>query len=78
MNIYFYIYTYRWAGMCVLNGSQMHWTQEMEELFLTEGVKGPVLMYERQLAQLADMTVFICTYICIYYDTLCMYVCMYV
>ena len=24
-------------GMCVLNGSQMHWTKEMEELFLAEG-----------------------------------------
>lgn len=53
------IWMQRWAGMCVLNGSQMHWTQEMEELFLTEGVKGPVLMYERQLAQLADMTVLV-------------------
>jgi dynein heavy chain len=63
---HFYIHVFRWAGMCVLNGSQMHWTQEMEELFLTEGVKGPVLMYERQLAQLADMTVFIC--VCIFVD----------
>ena len=27
----------KWAGMCVLNGSQMHWTKEMEELFISDG-----------------------------------------
>ena len=49
----------KWAGMCVLNGSQMHWTREMEELFLAEGVQGPVTMFERQKAQLADMTILV-------------------
>jgi dynein heavy chain, axonemal len=49
----------KWAGMCVLNGSQMHWTREMEELFVTEGGKGPVTMLQRQFLQLADMTVLV-------------------
>ena len=49
----------KWAGMCVLNGSQMHWTTEMEDLFKAEGVKGPVSMYARQIAQLADMTILV-------------------
>ena len=47
------------AGMCVLNGSQMHWTTEMEELFEKEGSNGPKLMLERQVAQLADMTILV-------------------
>jgi dynein heavy chain len=49
----------KWAGMCVLNGSQMHWTTEMEQLFADEGGKGPGLMFDRQVAQLADMTVLV-------------------
>jgi dynein heavy chain len=49
----------KWAGMFVLNGSQLHWTKEMEELFLKHGSRGPVLMLERQMAQLADMTVLV-------------------
>eukprot|EP00598_Pedospumella_elongata_P003979 CAMPEP_0184982556 /NCGR_PEP_ID=MMETSP1098-20130426/12015_1 /TAXON_ID=89044 /ORGANISM="Spumella elongata, Strain CCAP 955/1" /LENGTH=92 /DNA_ID=CAMNT_0027506275 /DNA_START=1 /DNA_END=275 /DNA_ORIENTATION=+ len=43
----------KWAGMCVLNGSQMHWTNEMEQLFLQQGVRGPVTMLQQQVAQLA-------------------------
>ncbi|CAM9108221.1 unnamed protein product, partial [Ectocarpus fasciculatus] len=49
----------KWAGMCVLNGSQLHWTKEMEELFLKHGSRGPALMLERQMAQLADMTILV-------------------
>lgn len=49
----------KWAGMCVLNGSQMHWTREMEELFLSQGSKGPALMFQRQVSQLADMTILV-------------------
>ena len=49
----------KWAGMCVLNGSQKHWTSEMEELFLAQGVKGPVTFFARQVAQLADMTILV-------------------
>ena len=42
--------------MVVLNGSQTHWTNEMEVLFVSEGAMGPLTMFERQVAQLADMT----------------------
>ena len=49
----------KWAGMCVLNGSQMHWTAEMEDLFIKEGSKGPQIFYDRQIAQLADMTILV-------------------
>lgn len=49
----------KWPGMCVLNGSQMYWTTEMEEFFATDGANGPMKMYERQVAQLADMTVLV-------------------
>ena len=48
-----------WAGMFVLNGSQMHWTKEMEELFINEKGNGPKIMYENQIAQLADMTILV-------------------
>lgn len=53
------IWMQKWAGMCVLNGSQMHWTKEMEELFIQQGSKGPVTMFDRQVAQLADMTILV-------------------
>ena len=46
-------------GMCVLNGSQMYWTTEMEDLFTNEGGKGPQMMFDNQLAQLADMTILV-------------------
>lgn len=46
-------------GMCVLNGSQMHWTVEMEELFISKGSEGPPIMFQRQVSQLADMTVLV-------------------
>ena len=49
----------KWPSMCVLNGSQMHWTSEMENLFANEGVKGPQIMYDQQVAQLADMTILV-------------------
>jgi dynein heavy chain len=49
----------KWPSMCVLNGSQMHWTSEMETLFLNEGINGPKIMYANQVAQLADMTVLV-------------------
>jgi dynein heavy chain len=49
----------KWAGMCVLNGSQMHWTKEMEDLFVSQGKKGPETMFQRQVSQLADMTVLV-------------------
>lgn len=49
----------KWPSMCVLNGSQMHWTTEMENLFVNEGIQGPVTMYNNQVAQLADMTILV-------------------
>ena len=49
----------KWAGMAVLNGSQMHWTKEMEDLLVSDGFRGPGIMYERQVAQLADMTILV-------------------
>ncbi|EQC40888.1 hypothetical protein SDRG_01953 [Saprolegnia diclina VS20] len=45
----------KWPGMCVLNGSQFHWTREMEENMAADGANGVQKMMERQLAQLADM-----------------------
>jgi dynein heavy chain len=49
----------KYPGMCVLNGSQLHWTTEMEELFASDGIKGPVIFLERQILQLVDMTVLV-------------------
>ena len=37
----------------------MHWTRETEEYFQAQGSGGPVLMYDRQISQLADMTVLV-------------------
>ncbi|TYZ61500.1 hypothetical protein PybrP1_006824 [[Pythium] brassicae (nom. inval.)] len=45
----------KWPGMCVLNGSQFHWTREMEEHMAASGSAGVKTMMDRQLAQLADM-----------------------
>ncbi|GLD91881.1 hypothetical protein PINS_up000414 [Pythium insidiosum] len=45
----------KWPGMCVLNGSQMHWTREMEEAMDRDGREGVQHMMTRQLGQLADM-----------------------
>ncbi|KAG7391800.1 Dynein heavy chain 1, axonemal [Phytophthora pseudosyringae] len=45
----------KWPGMCVLNGSQMHWTREMEEAMDADGNEGVQKMMARQLGQLADM-----------------------
>jgi dynein heavy chain len=44
----------KWPGMCVLNGSQFHWTKETEEFFETKGKRGPKLALERQLGQARD------------------------
>ncbi|TYZ63897.1 hypothetical protein PybrP1_001177 [[Pythium] brassicae (nom. inval.)] len=49
------IWIQKWPGMCVLNGSQMHWTREMEAAMDTEGQAGVGKMMARQLGQLADM-----------------------
>jgi dynein heavy chain len=49
----------KWAGMCVLNGSQMHWTTEMEAYFLEHGENAPQIMLDQQIAQLSDMTILV-------------------
>ncbi|DAZ96773.1 TPA: hypothetical protein N0F65_005771 [Lagenidium giganteum] len=49
------VWIQKWPGMCVLNGSQMHWTREMEEAMDKEGLEGVKGMMARQLGQLADM-----------------------
>jgi dynein heavy chain len=49
----------KWPGMCVLNGSQFHWTTEMEQWFIKEGSKGPKFMYDAQVAQLQEMTILV-------------------
>ena len=49
----------KWPGMCVLNGSQMHWTREMEDLFVKEKSQGPRTFLDQQVKQLADMTVLV-------------------
>lgn len=49
----------KWPSMCVINGSQAHWTSEMETLFAKEGEKGPKIMLSNQIAQLADMTILV-------------------
>uniref|UniRef100_K3W7Q8 Uncharacterized protein n=1 Tax=Globisporangium ultimum (strain ATCC 200006 / CBS 805.95 / DAOM BR144) TaxID=431595 RepID=K3W7Q8_GLOUD len=49
------VWIQKWPGMCVLNGSQMHWTREMEEAMDNDGKDGVENMMARQLGQLADM-----------------------
>eukprot|EP00947_MAST-08B_sp_MAST-8B-sp1_P002409 g2409.t1 len=49
----------KWPGMCVLNGSQYHWTKEMEELINEHGFHGVELSLERQLEQLKEMVVLV-------------------
>ena len=49
----------RWAAQCVLNGSQFHWTREVEQA-MAEGGNGGVWAYYEQLCQqLADMVILI-------------------
>ena len=49
----------RWPGMCVLNGSQYHWTKEMEELMAEKGAGGVKESLERQLGQLQEMVILV-------------------
>jgi dynein heavy chain len=45
----------KWPGMCVLNGSQLWWTEEMEAGMNTGGNAGIKGELERQMLQLGDM-----------------------
>jgi dynein heavy chain len=48
-----------WAGMFVLNGSQVHWTREIEKGLNTGGLEGLKKELEKQKHQLADMVVLV-------------------
>lgn len=53
------IWMQKWAGQCVLNGSQAHWTREVEEALKAKGNEG-AWEYHRQLVrQLEDMVILI-------------------
>eukprot|EP01029_Cantina_marsupialis_P009143 TRINITY_DN2137_c0_g4_i1.p1 TRINITY_DN2137_c0_g4~~TRINITY_DN2137_c0_g4_i1.p1 ORF type:complete len:4119 (-),score=1448.16 TRINITY_DN2137_c0_g4_i1:93-12449(-) len=45
----------RWPGQCVLSGSQLHWTREIEAKLRAKGHDGLIECLDMQLAQLQDM-----------------------
>jgi dynein heavy chain len=49
----------KWAAQCVLNGSQLHWTREVEEHLKANGNKGAYDYYEILKKQLEDMVLLI-------------------
>ena len=49
----------RWAAQCVLNGSQTHWTREVEEFLKAKGNDGAYAYFEQLKRQLADMVLLI-------------------
>jgi dynein heavy chain len=49
----------KWAAQCVLNGSQTHWTREVEEHLKTNGNKGAWDYYNQLVRQLEDMVLLI-------------------
>ena len=49
----------RWAAQCVLNGSQAHWTREVEECLKSRGNEGAYAYYEQLKRQLEDMVILI-------------------
>ncbi|KAH8098241.1 dynein light chain binding protein [Aureococcus anophagefferens] len=50
-----------WPGQVVLNGSQVHWTQEVEEIMASKGNAGIFEYYEQCKSQLQDMVILIRT-----------------
>ena len=48
-----------WAAQCVLNGSQCHWTREVEEAFKLNGNIGALEYYKQLVNQLSDMVILI-------------------
>ena len=48
-----------WPAMCVLNGSQVHWTTEVEQYLRESGNKGCFEYYDVLKSQLADMVILI-------------------
>ncbi|KAJ1460012.1 dynein heavy chain and region D6 of dynein motor-domain-containing protein [Pelagophyceae sp. CCMP2097] len=53
------VWMQKWPSMCVLNGSQMHWTMETESDFDADGKKAPQQCLARQLQQLDDMIILV-------------------
>ena len=49
----------KWAAQCVLNGSQFHWTREVEEAIAKHGNQGVWEYYRKLVQQLADMVLLI-------------------
>ena len=49
----------KWAGQCVLNGSQVHWTKEVEEELVEKGNQGMHDYYNKLVQQLTDMVILI-------------------
>ena len=49
----------KWPGMCVINGSQLHWTTNMETSMNEKGAKGVQFELNRQMEQLADITILV-------------------
>lgn len=46
-------------GQCALNGSQFHWTREIEESMDEKGNEGVGICYEQQVQQINDMVVLV-------------------
>ena len=53
------VWMQKWPSMCVLNGSQMYWTAETEQLIKEKGAQGPPEMLENQKEQLAAMVLLV-------------------
>ena len=49
----------KWAAQCVLNGSQMHWTTEVETALNEKGNQGCKDYYDQLVQQLTDMVILI-------------------
>lgn len=49
----------KWAAQCVLNGSQVHWTREVEENLKAKGNQGAWDYYKQLVKQLEDMVILI-------------------
>lgn len=45
------VWMQKWPGQCVINGSQLHWTKETEELLKEKGRAGPQVMLDRQVSR---------------------------
>lgn len=49
----------QWPAQCILNGSQCHWTREVEEAFKSNGNSGALDYYRQLVTQLNDMVILI-------------------